>query len=92
LKDFKEMVLDRAAHNSFCWFRYVNGTLIVWSHGPDRLRHLPEELSNVHQNIQFTMETERDGHLSFLDPDITGNPMALWAIKCTVVLPIVTST
>jgi hypothetical protein len=70
LKDLKEMVLDRAAQNPFCWFSYVNGTFVVWSHGPERLRDFHEELSSVHQNIQFTMETERDDHLHFLDMDI----------------------
>jgi hypothetical protein len=33
----------------------------------------------------FTMETERHDHFPFLD---TGDPMALWAIKCTISLPI----
>jgi hypothetical protein len=63
---FEEMALDRAPHKPLCWFRYVDDTFVIWPHGPDRLRDFLDHLNTVHQSIQFTMETERDGHLPFL--------------------------
>jgi hypothetical protein len=35
--------------------------------GPDKLRDFLDHLNSVHQNIQFTMEAKRDGHLPFLN-------------------------
>jgi hypothetical protein len=67
---FKEMALDRAPHKPLCWFRYVDDTFVIWPHGTNRLKGLLDHLNGIHQNIQFTMETERDGHLPFLDIDI----------------------
>jgi hypothetical protein len=67
---FEEMALDRAPHNPLYWFCYVDDTLVIWPHGHDRLKDFLDHLNGIHQNIQFTMETERDGHLPFLDIDI----------------------
>jgi hypothetical protein len=35
---------------------------------------LLDHQNGVHENIKFTMETERDGHLPFLDIDIYRKP------------------
>jgi hypothetical protein len=74
MEDFEWMALDRVPHKPLCWFRYVDDTFVIWPHGPDRLRDFLDHLNSVHQNIQFTMETERDGHLPFLDIDIYRRP------------------
>jgi hypothetical protein len=39
------------------------------------LRDFLDHLNSVHQNIQFTMEMEKDGHLSFLDIEIYRRPV-----------------
>jgi hypothetical protein len=67
---FEEMALDWAPQKTLCWFRYVDDTFVIWPHGPDRLKDFLDHLNGIHQNIQFTMETERDGHLPFMDIDI----------------------
>jgi hypothetical protein len=67
--DFVEMALDRAAHELLCWFRYVDDTFVIWPQDHDRLRDFLD-----HLNIQFTMETERDGHLPSLDIAIYRRP------------------
>jgi len=40
-----------------------------WSHGPEELNDFLNHLNNIHPNIQFTLETESNGHLLFLDID-----------------------
>jgi hypothetical protein len=52
----------------------VDDTFVIWPHGPDRLRVYLDHLTSVHQNIQFTMETERDYHLPFLNIHIYRRP------------------
>jgi hypothetical protein len=74
MEDFEEMALGRASHKPLCWFCYVDDTFVIWPHGPDRLRDFLDHLNSVHQNIQFTMETEKDGNLPFLDIDIYHRP------------------
>jgi hypothetical protein len=60
MEDFKEMALDQAAHKPMYWFRFMDNTFVMRPHGPDRLRDFPDHLSSISQNIQFTMEMERD--------------------------------
>jgi hypothetical protein len=71
---FEEIAFDRAPHKPLCWFRYVDDTFVIWTHGPDRLRDFLDHLNSIHQSIQFTMDTERDGHLPFLVIDIYRRP------------------
>jgi hypothetical protein len=43
---------------------------VIWPHGPGKLSEFLDHLNSIHESIQFTMETERDWHLPFLDIDI----------------------
>jgi len=43
-------------------------------HGQEKLDNFLNHLYSKHSNIQFTMETESDGHLPFLDIDIYKRP------------------
>jgi hypothetical protein len=59
-----------------CWFRCVDDTFVIWQHGPDKLKDFLHHLNSIHQSIQFTMETESEGQLPFLDFDIYRRPEA----------------
>ncbi|KAJ8961652.1 hypothetical protein NQ318_021249 [Aromia moschata] len=50
-----------------CWIRYVDDTFIIWPHGISSLTVFFYYLNTLHTNLKFTMETEKDGVLSFLD-------------------------
>jgi retron-type reverse transcriptase len=69
MEDFEEKTLDLAPHKPHCWFCYMDDTFI-WPHGPKKLKDFLNHLNNIHQCIQFTMETETEGHIPFLDTDI----------------------
>jgi hypothetical protein len=71
---FQEMARETANHKPCCWFCYVEHTFIIWPHGPAKLAHFLDHLNHVPENIQFTMETERDGHLLFHDIDTYRTP------------------
>jgi hypothetical protein len=43
---------------------------VIWPHGHDKLTEFLNHLNGLHKKIYFTMETEKDGHLPFLDIDI----------------------
>ncbi|KAJ8941481.1 hypothetical protein NQ318_017866 [Aromia moschata] len=50
-----------------CELRYVDDTFIISPHGISSLTVFFEYLNTLHSNIKFTMETEKDGVLPFLD-------------------------
>jgi hypothetical protein len=63
------MALETATHKTCGWFRNVDDTFFNWLPGPGKLADFLD-MNGVHENIQFSMEMERDGLLPFLDIDI----------------------
>jgi hypothetical protein len=74
MEDFEKRTLDLAPHKPICWFRYVDDTFVIWPHRPDKLKDLLNHLNSIHERIKFTMETESEGHVPFLDIDIYRRP------------------
>jgi hypothetical protein len=74
IEDFGEKALDQTTHELLCWFCYMDDTFVIWPHGPEKLEEFLYYLNSVHQNIQFTMENDRDDHLPFLGIDIYMRP------------------
>jgi hypothetical protein len=74
MKHFEETALEGATHKPLCWFCFVDDMFVIWPHGPGKLSEFLDYLNSIHESIQFTMETERDGHLPFLDNDIHSKP------------------
>ncbi|XP_050528175.1 uncharacterized protein LOC126898277 [Daktulosphaira vitifoliae] len=56
------------------WLRYVDDTFVLWQHGEDKLQSFLQHLNSIHANIQFTMETEENGKLPFLDVMVKKQP------------------
>ncbi|KDR09574.1 hypothetical protein L798_00533 [Zootermopsis nevadensis] len=52
----------------------MDDTFVIWPHSPGKWSEFLDHLNSVHENIQFTMETEKDGHLPFLNIDIHRKP------------------
>jgi hypothetical protein len=70
MEDFEKKTIEQATHKPVCWYRYVDDTLVIWPHGQDKLLEFLKNLNLLNKKIQFTMETEKDGNLPFLDIDI----------------------
>jgi hypothetical protein len=58
------------AHKPLCWFCYLGDMFVVWCHGLEKLQRFLDHLSSVCQNVWFTMETEKGGHLTFQSTDM----------------------
>jgi hypothetical protein len=67
-----EVELDQTIHKLLCWFYYGDDTFLTWPHRLHKLKYFLD-----HQNIHFTLETERGGHLSCPDTDIYRRPHGL---------------
>ena len=49
----------------------MDDTFVIWQHGQDNLGLFLEHLNGLHRCIQFTMEQERNGNISFLDVEVS---------------------
>ncbi|XP_071447161.1 uncharacterized protein [Hetaerina americana] len=67
MEDFEERALRTAPLRAKYFFRYVDETFIMWPHGTEALTEFLGHMNCVHPNIQFTMETEKNKRLPFLD-------------------------
>jgi hypothetical protein len=70
MEDFEMKAIELVTHKFTCWFRYVYDTFVIWPHGQEKLEEFLNQLSGLHNDIQFTMEKEEKGHLPFLDIDV----------------------
>jgi hypothetical protein len=52
-------------------------TYVVWPHGQQQLQNVLSHLNSLRPAIQFTMETESDGVISFLDVLVIWKEMTL---------------
>jgi hypothetical protein len=56
-----------AQHKRSVWLQYVDDTFVVWPHRPSQLQDFLSHLNSLRSSIQFTMETELDNAIAFLD-------------------------
>lgn len=67
MEHFEKAALKPARYKPTHWYRYVDGTFIVWPHGDDKLKDFMDHLNNRHPSIQFTEGEDREGKIVFLD-------------------------
>jgi hypothetical protein len=70
MEDFEAKAIQLATNKPTCWFRYVDDTFVIWPHGTGKLTKFLTHLNSINKYTQFTMETDEDNHLTFLDIDI----------------------
>jgi hypothetical protein len=76
MEDVEKEVLEQVTHKPICWFQYVDDTFVIWPHVREKLTEFLTHLIGFHTNIRFPMQKEVEGHLQFLDTDITENRTA----------------
>jgi hypothetical protein len=67
MEHFEKLALDLAQHKPSVMLWYVEDTFVVWSHGPSQLQDFLSHLNSLRPSIQFTMETESEIVIAFLD-------------------------
>ena len=73
MESFEATALDTADMKPKCWFRYVDDTFVIWPHGREHLNTFLLHLNSLHKAIKFTMETEENNSLAFLDVKVIRN-------------------
>ena len=67
MEAFEQEAIRLAKDKPKIWFRYVDDTFVIWPHGLDKLEQFHNHLNRRNDSIQFTMETEKEQRLPFLD-------------------------
>ena len=67
MEHIEKKAITSAPFQPRLWTCYVDNTFIIWPHGPPQLQRSHEHLNQQCPNIQFTVETEDDGKIPFLD-------------------------
>ncbi len=62
---FEEEALNSAPVKPILWNRYVDDTFCIVKKGSEK--HLLDHLNSVRPSIKFTMESEEDSKLAFMD-------------------------
>jgi hypothetical protein len=70
MEDFEERALAQVSHKLLYWFCYMDNTFIIWPHGPEMLERFLDHLNVQHRNIQFIVETEKEGYFPCLDSNV----------------------
>jgi hypothetical protein len=70
MEHFEDLALKTAAHRPSLWLRYVDDTFVIWPQGPDRLQEIFCHIKGIRPTIQFTMETENNNKIPFLDVQV----------------------
>jgi hypothetical protein len=67
MEHFEKLALDSAQHRPSLWLQYVDDTFVVWPYDPEQLQNFLSQLSSLRLSIQFSVETESDSAIAFLD-------------------------
>ena len=68
MENLEEEAIRSAPLQPKLWRRYVDDTFIIWPHGEEEFH---QHLNNLHPNIHFTMEEEKECTLPFQDVLVT---------------------
>jgi hypothetical protein len=70
-------------HKVIDYYRYVDDILFVYNEKYTNINHMLTDFNNIHPNIQYTMETQIDNKLNYLDItiEIKNTPLHLISIE-----------
>ena len=77
MEAFEQKAIRLATDKPKLWFRYVDDTFVIWQHNLECLDNFHKHLNSLNNSIEFTMETEKNRKLPFLDVMVTKDKQTL---------------
>ena len=74
MEHFETTALQTLSQRPSLWLRYVEDTFVIWPHSRPDLDHFLAHINQHHPSIKFTMETEQNNSIPFLDVLVTKSP------------------
>ena len=50
------------SHQPMIWFRYIDSTFFIWTHGEEKLEKFIADFNAFNSNIQFTCESSKKNY------------------------------
>ena len=63
----QEVLHIKNQQKPFLFKRYVDDIIIIWQHNLEELHELKGRLSSIYNEMQYTLEIEKEGKIPFLD-------------------------
>lgn len=73
--------MSKAHYKPERFFRHVDDTFLIWSHGEEKLYEFVTWLNDLHPNVKYIMDLERNSTLAFLDVLVIRTQVAQWGIN-----------
>ncbi|XP_033114537.1 uncharacterized protein LOC117115014 [Anneissia japonica] len=87
MEEFERIALYTSSeHRPKLWLRYVDDTFVIWPHNRELLGEFLCHLNAQHSTIAFTMETESDRSIPFLDVHVTRTTNNTRYVRSTLAL------
>jgi hypothetical protein len=67
MEHFEKLALNSAQYKPPLWLRCIDDKFVVWHYGPEQLHNFLGHLNCLRCSIRFTMETESNNAIFFLD-------------------------
>lgn len=71
MEDFEQQHIKNYTNKPTIWWRYVDDVFAIWPHDANELNIFLDYINNQENSIKFTVETETNSQLPFLDTLIT---------------------
>jgi hypothetical protein len=65
---------ELSAKHKIIYFRYVDDILIIYDSNHSDIQDILADFNTLHPNLQFTVETEKDNTINYLDLNIQRTP------------------
>ena len=69
MEHFEQLAQESTAPQAKVWqqYMYVDDTFVIWPHSDSNLQQFMNHLNSLRPTIRFTLESEEEGQISFLD-------------------------
>nr|XP_023022390.1 uncharacterized protein LOC111510687 [Leptinotarsa decemlineata] len=67
MEKFEKKAMDTFDFKTTFWLRYVDDTFVIWRHWRNRLNLFLDHINAQHPSIKFTIATEQEQLIDFLD-------------------------
>jgi hypothetical protein len=76
MESSEQHTIRLAAKKLAHWYRYINETFVLWTHGKEDLQCFLQLLNSIHPSIKLSRKVKQNTVLPFLDVMVRKNQMA----------------
>jgi hypothetical protein len=59
MEDLEKKAIEQATHKPVCWFRYVDDTFVIWTHGQEKQTGFLNHLNRLHKKYSLQWKKKK---------------------------------